>query len=576
MYVKPKKEENQQSSLNVFKLTTMFATRADAGKRRLPSSFDKQNNEAEEQGNGVKQTGSTATTVPTSFTSSSLSASSSISITSSTARRVKPQALQATTFEPPIAENEPIINQSEAVNEDTNVFCSVSLAAAQQRRKRSSDNDDCDVENQQTSDNDLSRNVNSNHGDANDTARPREVDAASLAPYIRFCFSPAFIDTLSDTTERAEYVDLLHYLFVEWCTRDERTVSEPISVRHTHFLQHLQSWILQTGVLCELPAIADDDDDVAADDASNGSNRSSARGRRGKTMLAVEDLRLPSVRVLAERRLNARYSRLRADRYRPHAGAALISTMRSALSSTLCVLAIEDVVAMRARMGARATPGAALRLNVMRDGMATCDSSTTIRVPLPFALSVPATLVAWREYVREVAMRPISAQYLRAYAVLCVKTNSVYCVMISNGLTCTCEENGPTYVQCMHVLFVLVRVLRLPLNDYMLHQRTLVDAELFVLFTRRSVDEQLSDTYWQNSNGLARRRPLLLDGECRVCCNACHIASDPYCVHCGRNFHAQCIALWREHQDEVLAARCPVCLSLFEEETNTSHSGTQD
>jgi hypothetical protein len=557
-----------------------ICNRAD-GKRRLPSIFDKQQNEPEEQENGLKQTTSTVSTMPTSFTSSSASASTSALPVRVSARSVKTQRVsEDIAFDHPIAETEPIINQSETTQEDTNVFCSVSLAAAQSRKQSSNDDR---VANQQTSDTYLSHNLNSNHQHA--SMATNEIDVAALAPYIRFCFSPAFIDTLDDTTERAEYVDLLHYLFVEWCTLDEQTVSEPISVRHTHFLHHLQSWILQSGVLREVPIASGNaagGDDAA--EAASSSGRASARGKRGKTMLSVEDLRLPSVRVLAERRLNARYSRLRSDRYRPHAGAALISTMRSALSSTLCVLAIEDVVAMRARMGARASSGAAVRFRVMRDGVAMCDSSTTIRVPLPFALSVPATLVAWREYVRDVAMRPITAQYLRAYAVLCVKSNSVYCVMISNGLTCTCEENGPAYVQCMHVLFVLVRVLRLPLNDYMLHQRTLVDAELFVLFTRRSVVEQLSDTYWRNSrqHGVGRRRPLLLDSECRVCCTACNSASDPYCIHCGRNFHSQCMALWREHQDDVLAARCPVCLLLFEQsdeeegETNGSHSRTHD
>jgi hypothetical protein len=192
-----------------------------AGKRRLPSIFDKQQNEPEEQENGMKQTTSTVSTMPTSFTSSSSSASASTSalpVRVSAARRVKTTAqrgAQDVTLERPIAENEPIVSQSETTQAETNVFCSVSLAAFGGKQ---SSNDDR-VEKQQTSNTHLCHNLNSNH--QNGSMATNEIDVAAFAPYIRFCFSPAFIDTLDDTTERAEYVDLLHYLFVEWCTRDE-------------------------------------------------------------------------------------------------------------------------------------------------------------------------------------------------------------------------------------------------------------------------------------------------------------------------------------------------------------------
>jgi hypothetical protein len=393
--------------------------------------------------------------------------------------------------------------------------------------------------------------------------------AAVQQAFLQFCMTGQFLDSLSNTTERAEYVDLLHYLFVEWCTRDETTVRAPIGERHALFRRELVAWMMRSNFLTEAStALASESEQhvgeqpaAAASAAAARRSSSTAKGKRGIAMEQIDELRLPSVRALAQERLNERYARARGERYRPRASTVMITVMRTALTSLFHVLAIEDIAAMRARANERAA-GVRTPFAVNRGDEATCDTSTTIRVALPFAVNVPATLGAWREYVRDVSLRPVSAQYLRAYAVLCAKSNTVHCVMISNRHSCTCDENGREFVKCVHVLFVLVRVLRVPLNDYVLYQRALVDKELFAVFSRRSTIEQLADSYWPSSL-VGRRRPLLLDSECRICCTPCDDSSVPYCCRCGRNFHAQCMTRWREHQNDTLAPRCPVCLHMF-------------
>jgi hypothetical protein len=509
-------------------------------------------------------------------TNAKKTSSSSVASTSSNVIESNQEEMSTQNF----VEHENETNDNDNDNNNNNDHCAVSTAMSR-KRKAPQQQEQVQMQQEQVqttpndeNDDDLNDHMNDTFGHSNVSLVPMPSDMAAVQRaterYLQFCMTGHFLDSLSDTTERAEYVDLLHYLFVEWCTRDEASVREPVAERHVHFRRELIAWMMRSNFLFEASTVLASDmatnqlqqDQQQQQQQQRQSTSSTARGKRGIAMQQIEELRLPSIRVLAQERLNERYVRARGERYRPRASTVMIAVMRTALTSTFHLLAIEDIAAMRARLNERAA-GVSVNFVVFRGDESTCDTSTTIRVPLPFAVNVPATLSAWREYVHDVSRRPVSSQYLRAYAVLCAKSNMVHCVMISNRHSCTCDENGREFVKCVHVLFVLVRVLRVPLNDYVLYQRALVDKELFAIFSRRSTIEQLADNYWPSSLA-GSRRPLLLDSECRICCTACIERTEPYCCKCGRNFHAQCMVRWREHQNDRLAPRCPVCLHMFE------------
>ena len=58
-----------------------------------------------------------------------------------------------------------------------------------------------------------------------------------------YAFSGELLAALQTDAERAEFVDLLRYLFVEWSTRDAASSTLPLFERHALFLQELQTWL---------------------------------------------------------------------------------------------------------------------------------------------------------------------------------------------------------------------------------------------------------------------------------------------------------------------------------------------
>ena len=89
-------------------------------------------------------------------------------------------------------------------------------------------------------------------------------------------------------------------------------------------------------------------------------------------------------------------------------------------------------------------------------------------------------------------------------------------------------------------MFVLIRVLRIPLYDPTLHQRAWSNEELYAMFHRRNVYEQFLDHLWGRRTSV---RPLDLDNECRLCFLEC-AEFEQHCVECGRNYHTDCVNEW--------------------------------
>lgn len=395
-----------------------------------------------------------------------------------------------------------------------------------------------------------------------------------------YCFSAPFLASLSSDSVRSEYVDLLRYLFVEWATRDTHTASAPLAVRHAQFQRELQVWLARSDVMSEAATMYPHADRRRRD-RLEAFPAPPVRGKRARAHAIVDDLTLPAVRLMAEQRVDARYAMSRSVRYRPRAGAVALAVMRSSLAASFMLLAVQDVSALRGGGGssgdvassssaAQAPPSGVSFVVVNGAQVATCDTATTVRVQLPFATTLPTTLAAWRVYVRDAATRldqTTRCEYDRAFAVLCPRSRAVHCVMLTNFASCTCEENAREWQQCVHLMFVLVHVLRVPLSDHMLYQRAWVRDERYAAYMRRATLEQMSDRDWRLAGErVGERRPLPLDSECRVCFAACSdadAAATPFCRSCGRSYHAECLRQWRSHQDAELADRCPICLGAF-------------
>jgi hypothetical protein len=280
------------------------------------------------------------------------------------------------------------------------------------------------------------------------------------------------------------------------------------------------------------------------------STSSTARGKRGIAMQQMEELRLPSIRVLAQERTErALCARAWRSLSSARASAALIAddAHGADVDAVICWRS-RILSAMRARLNERARRrGVAVRFSVSMRDESTCDSSTTIRVPLPFAVNVPATLSAWREYVRDVAMPTGELAVLCApmRCCACQEQHACYCVMISNRLTrARARRTGVSYVQ-VHARALCVGA-RAACAAERLHAASARAGRQGAVchFVRTALNDRAArrQLLAEQPRSVARRRPFLLDSECRICCTACIECSEPYCcMHCGRNFHAQCM-----------------------------------
>ncbi|WIA41605.1 hypothetical protein OEZ86_008965 [Tetradesmus obliquus] len=166
-------------------------------------------------------------------------------------------------------------------------------------------------------------------------------------------------------------------------------------------------------------------------------------------------------------------------------------------------------------------------------------------------------------------LRPAGAQGGRAqqFAVLGA-TSNVYDVTISRQPHCSCPDHAKGNL-CKHILFVMLRVLKLATNNPLVWQRALLTKE---------VEEVLSGAHSQSSDHLAgvladqrvrqayaaaagegdeqpaaaaaadgRRKPV--DGaECPICYEELKEGGEPlvWCETCGNNIHKGCWAKWAD------------------------------
>lgn len=167
------------------------------------------------------------------------------------------------------------------------------------------------------------------------------------------------------------------------------------------------------------------------------------------------------------------------------------------------------------------------------------------------------------------------------------ENNQTYKVILGNPNTCQCTPNG---VCCVHILYCLIKVLKITKDHPLCYQTSLTDSELDMILSgqccarlpkraiqpflkRSSASGQISSDWGdkdgdEGDSGFVRRRLLAEEEEeptCPICCDdMAENQALTWCrIGCGKNLHAKCMFVYSQQITNVL---CPLCRSPWEME----------
>ncbi|OWM82839.1 mitogen-activated protein kinase kinase kinase 1 [Punica granatum] len=153
-------------------------------------------------------------------------------------------------------------------------------------------------------------------------------------------------------------------------------------------------------------------------------------------------------------------------------------------------------------------------------------------------------------------------------------TGNVYSVTLSATPSCTCPDRS---APCKHILFVLIRVLGIPLNDPCLHRKTLRPCQLDRLLATPSLPGTLAGAglqemfhrhFYLSRQGLTQRSAPVQVEEgsiCPVCLD--EIRADGQetirkgvvaCETCRNPIHEECLLKWKRSRGRRPAI-CVIC-----------------
>lgn len=159
----------------------------------------------------------------------------------------------------------------------------------------------------------------------------------------------------------------------------------------------------------------------------------------------------------------------------------------------------------------------------------------------------------------------------------------IFKVTISNPHTCSCSSSSTSNL-CLHQVFVLLKVLKIPQNHPLSHQTSLTDSEISLVlsgscggapgghkstgaarrqFTSNGSKKQ-DEGVGLNEDGFVHRQEL--DEDCCIQCPICQddMSKDQaltWCRKgCGNNIHAKCMQNYSQYKiSNKEAAGCPLC-----------------
>ncbi|XP_008794171.2 mitogen-activated protein kinase kinase kinase 1 [Phoenix dactylifera] len=150
-------------------------------------------------------------------------------------------------------------------------------------------------------------------------------------------------------------------------------------------------------------------------------------------------------------------------------------------------------------------------------------------------------------------------------------TGNVYTVTLATTASCTCPDRT---VPCKHILFVLLRVLRLSFDDACIWRRTLRPWQLARLLGTPTAPDVLAGSRTRerfhrlfSGNGeIDRTRAREDDGAvCPICLEGMGGGGRLVtCGTCGNSLHGECLLGWRRSRGRS-AASCVVCRARWRE-----------
>lgn len=143
------------------------------------------------------------------------------------------------------------------------------------------------------------------------------------------------------------------------------------------------------------------------------------------------------------------------------------------------------------------------------------------------------------------------------------QNNRKYKVRIGEEHQCNCRSPNPDEL-CIHIVFVLSKVFRLPHDNPLVWQRSLLAAEVDQLIRGHIEDRRRKRTTTQPSDGKTAvpRRPLEEGDSCPICCDDLdETRAMVYCRYgCGNNIHSACFRQYATHNStNPSPLLCPLC-----------------
>jgi len=159
-------------------------------------------------------------------------------------------------------------------------------------------------------------------------------------------------------------------------------------------------------------------------------------------------------------------------------------------------------------------------------------------------------------------------------------TGNVYSVKISRRASCSCPDYVRSYL-CKHILFVLLKVLRVDDASPVIYQNAWLSTEVKELMTgwteRQNgilANDRVRERYAELStnpndekedeDGAVKRKSVEEEPDCAICFDPLGKEELTYCkVACGTNFHKACIERWATSGYHGLT--CPNCRSPWQD-----------
>ena len=146
------------------------------------------------------------------------------------------------------------------------------------------------------------------------------------------------------------------------------------------------------------------------------------------------------------------------------------------------------------------------------------------------------------------------------------------CIGSQPSCSCAIGKRVPLQELCIHILFVTVRVMRVPTGNPIVWQLSLIDRELDEVLRcaeaptrfRAPLTLPPSDPAPGLAPGEVLRREVDEDETCPICYeDLLGVSTDDlvYCKwSCGRNIHGRCMRVWSDHQASLARdLSCPLC-----------------